>query len=447
MSPRKRSARRRGAITKLQNGRFQARVRTPADAITGKRGSAAKNFDTKPEAEQWLAEELARLDRGERVGSGSRETLEAFLRDFYANVRKTTRGDGVLSPATCQADLEMLEHYLFKRAPGLSGTSLSKLTTAPLREFFKDLSGAGLSAATVSRVHRTLRARLAYAMAEGMIRFNPMADARIPVAGKKKKQRAILSGAQAAALFAVCPESRIGPFVATLLMTGMRPGEAAGLTWDDVDFERKVIHVRRALVRLAPDRDAGTPGSWSLSTTKTGTERFVPIVDSLVPVLRRHRSEQLETRLAAGSEYAAFDLVFATTFGQPYHLDSMASKYLKPLLRRAALHLANVQPLELPAATRAQSYKDALAARESQEHDAVKATAFPLGVGWYSLRHSFATRLDKLGKSTKDISELLGHSNVTTTLTSYIHGSDESRRDTVNALEEVIAPRGRLGIA
>ncbi|MGV3710642.1 MAG: tyrosine-type recombinase/integrase, partial [Gemmatimonas sp.] len=111
-------------------------------------------------------------------------------------------------------------------------------------------------------------------------------------------------------------------------------------------------------------------------------------------------------------------------------------------------HLANVEPITLPPATRAQSYKDALTAREIQEEEAGKATGFPLGVGWYSLRHSFATRLDKLGKSTKDISELLGHANVTTTLTSYIHGSDESRRAAVEALEEALVPRsGKLGIA
>lgn len=449
MSPKKRTTRRRGSITKLPSGKFLARVRLPADPVTGARRGPSKSHETKAEAETWLADELARLDRGQSVGSGSRETLESFLRDFYTNVRKTTKGDGVLSPATCQADLELLELYLFRRAPGLAATPLAKLTTPPIRQHFQTLSASGLAAATVSRVHRSLRARLAYAVAEGLLRHNPMSDGRIPVTGKKKRQRAILSAAQASALFAVCGESRIGTFVATLLWTGVRPGEAAGLTWADVNFERKQLHVRRALVRLKPSPDQkGRGASWSLSTTKTGTERFVPIPDVLVAMLRKHRSEQLELRLAAGSEYAKHDLVFASAFGKPYQVDSMGAEYLKPLLRRAALHLAGVEPLALPQATRAQSYKDAQAARKKQEDDAIAATGFPMGVSWYALRHSYATRLDQLRVPIKDIQELLGHANVTTTLTSYIHGNEETRRNALGTLEEALLPKdGRLGIA
>lgn len=445
----KRTTRRRGSITKLPSGKFLARVRLPSDPVTGARKGPSKSHETKAEAETWLAEELARLDRGQSLGSGSRETLESFLRDFYTNVRKTTKGDGVLSPATCQADLELLELYLFRRASGLAATPLAKLTTPPIRQHFQALSASGLAAATVSRVHRILRARLAYAVAEGLLRHNPMADARIPVSGKKKRQRAILSVPQASALFAVCPESRIGCFVATLLWTGMRPSEAAGLTWTDVDFEARKAHVRRALVRLKPTvAKRGTGDSWSLSTTKTGTERFVPLPDVLVAMLKRHRAGQVEHRLAAGSEYANHDLVFATTFGQPYHLDSMTLQYLKPLLRRAALHLANVEPLPLPVASRSKAYTDALKARKEQEDAAVASTQFPMTVGWYSLRHSFATRLDQLRVPIKDISEMLGHANVTTTLTSYIHGSEESRRNALGSLEDALLPKsGKLGIA
>jgi integrase len=151
------------------------------------------------------------------------------------------------------------------------------------------------------------------------MRTNPMTDGRIPVSGKKKRPRAILSVEQAAALFAVCPLSRIGTYVATLLWAGLRPGEAAGLLWEDVNLTRRTLHIRRALVRLKPTAEQrGSGTSWELSTTKTGTERFVPIPDVLVAMLRRHRAEQVETRLAAGSEYETHDLVFASAFGKPY---------------------------------------------------------------------------------------------------------------------------------
>lgn len=71
-----------------------------------------------------------------------------------------------------------------------------------------------------------------------------------------------------------------------------------------------------------------------------------------------------------------------------------------------------------------------------------------MGVSWYALRHSFATRLDQLRVPINDISKLLGHANVTTTLTSYIHGDDDTRRNALNTLEDAILPKdGKLGIA
>ncbi|MEP6835516.1 MAG: tyrosine-type recombinase/integrase [Gemmatimonas sp.] len=71
-----------------------------------------------------------------------------------------------------------------------------------------------------------------------------------------------------------------------------------------------------------------------------------------------------------------------------------------------------------------------------------------MGIGLYSLRHSFATRLDKLGVSTKDIQDLLGHANASTTLNSYTHSDTDSQRGALDTLEEaLLAKIGKLGIA
>ena len=57
-----------------------------------------------------------------------------------------------------------------------------------------------------------------------------------------------------------------------MLYLGLRPGEAAGLAWDDVDFDGDVIHVRRARKRIDGRIAIGstkTPGPFDRSMPRT----------------------------------------------------------------------------------------------------------------------------------------------------------------------------------
>lgn len=59
----------------------------------------------------------------------------------------------------------------------------------------------------------------------------------------------------------------------TAVCTGLREGELAGLRWDDVDFETRLITVQRSFE----------------GPTKAGDVRYVPVLDALLPTLRRWR--------------------------------------------------------------------------------------------------------------------------------------------------------------
>lgn len=60
---------------------------------------------------------------------------------------------------------------------------------------------------------------------------------------------------------------------ATAVYTGMREGELAGLHWEDVDFDRRLLTVQRSFD----------------GPTKADDVRYVPILDPLLPVLRSWR--------------------------------------------------------------------------------------------------------------------------------------------------------------
>jgi len=80
-------------------------------------------------------------------------------------------------------------------------------------------------------------------------------------------------------------EPRLAPLLSVLFSTGMRRGEALGLQWSDIDFDRSRISIRRSIT------NAG------LSTPKSGSGRIVgmtaALAEELFDVLTSRRREQL----------------------------------------------------------------------------------------------------------------------------------------------------------
>ena len=64
-----------------------------------------------------------------------------------------------------------------------------------------------------------------------------------------------------------------------------------------------------------------------------------------------------------------------------------------------------------------------------------------MGIGLYSLRHCYASRLASIGTPIKTIQELLGHADIVTTLTSYVHTDADAGRKALDNLEAALAPK------
>lgn len=425
-------ARPRGSLKRQRDGRFVARYSAGTDPLTGKRLQHWRTFDDRKAAQQWLTAELAALDAGartRRVSGGP--TLAAFLRDYYTTDRRGKKGT-LLSPRTCAVDLDIIERYLVRRAPAVAETQIGKLTTEALARWFRalaegDATHQPLAKATVARVYRIVAARLNHAVKLGLLRSSPMRSDLVVVTGKEKGEKVTLRTEHARALLAVCHTDRYGALFALLVWTGLRPSEGLGLTWADVDFDGKRLTIRRALVRMT--------GSAELRTTKTDRARVLPIPEDLVALLRSHRARQAQEKLVAGAEYADMGLVFATRYGKPEHLDNLARRHFKPLLLRAAYHLAGKQPPAVPAPSRAKAYTEALEARQAADRAVMQATGFP-DVSLYGLRHTQATLLLERGVHPKVAADRLGHSRTSTTLDIYSHVGPHMQEQALAELEQ-----------
>ena len=130
-------------------------------------------------------------------------------------------------------------------------------------------------------------------------------------------------------------------FYLFLSQTGARLGEGIGLQWDCVDMQRKVV---------------------SITQSKTGMTRLIPISDSLLACLYG---------LPRRSGY-----VFSKEDGSPYH-KTFVQHHFKRVAKSMGL--------------------------DSRLHP-------------HSLRHSFASNLVKKNVSIFTVSQLLGHSSIQTSM-------------------------------
>jgi integrase len=181
------------------------------------------------------------------------------------------------------------------------------------------------------------------------------------------------------------PEGRLHALWVTAAHTGLRPGEVLALRWGDIDLDAAALHVRRALVRVGKELFYGP--------CKAGSERTVRFGSDLVDALRQHRRRQVEERLRLGAGWVDETLVFTNQVGGALDHHNVAHAF------RARLKAAGLRPIR-----------------------------------WYDLRHSYGTHLVGAGVDAKTVSELMGHRNVTLTLTHYTHPDAAAHRAAVARL-------------
>ncbi len=202
----------------------------------------------------------------------------------------------------------------------------------------------------------------------------------------KKTDIQILSTASQS-LFEKYLLNNISPTVLGILIslyTGLRIGEVCALMWSDIDFEQNIIHIRSTVTRVLNKQNTGT--MLIIDAPKTDSSiRDIPIPSLLLPYLIKIRNLKLSEYVISEKE----SFVSPRTYEYRYH------KHLK----KAGLESIN----------------------------------------YHALRHTFATRCIEVGVDIKTLSEILGHSNVSITLNTYVHSSMELKKSQIEKLVSISA--------
>lgn len=361
--------RRQGHLKEVSPGCWHVRLTVGRDA-GGKRVRLNKTVrGSKAKAQRYLNAAIRRKDDGLEVVLTKQslgEWVEEWLGTWCSSISARTRSDYQ----------RILRRYL---PVDLRTRQLPLIRASEVQRFVNELSDPNrtprrLSPRTVRMAHGALRACLNRALRLGKIPRNVSMLVELPK--NTHKERLCLTQAEASRLvyapYLDKQKHKWNALFAILVQTGIRPGEALGLQWSDID--NGVLRVRRALVVV--------PGQLpQLSATKTGRARAVPLGTDTREILTAHRLRQVERKLKLGPNYEDHDLIFANDTGGFADLHNIASRCFKPLL----------EDLGLPR------------------------------IRLYDLRHSSATLMLASGEHPKVVQERLGHASITLTLDTYTH--------------------------
>ncbi len=238
----------------------------------------------------------------------------------------------------------------------------------------------GLSPSYVKTIAVIIESALKYAQSEGYC--HPLNSPILKPSIKKKELKILTPDTQELfekILLTDIDETKLGIFI--VLQTGLRLGEICALVWDDIDFKSETININNTITRIRCDDPAETKSKLIMDTAKTESSvRKIPISSVLMPVLiKMHKS--------AVSKY-----VVSTTNG---FVSTRTFEYrYKSLLHKYGISEIN----------------------------------------FHALRHTFATRCIEAGVDVKTLSEILGHSNVSITLNTYVHPSMDNKRIQIEKL-------------
>ncbi len=196
--------------------------------------------------------------------------------------------DGILSPSTIRGYESIRRNNL----PGLKAMKLNRLTPQLIQRAINEeakpyLDEHGRPRTRTPKTIRNIHGLLSAVLAE----YHPELTLRTTLPQREHKEQKILEPDQIAALLAAVEG---GPMELPVLMgvwLCMRASEITALTWDCIDFERKTLTIKKALVR---SRD----GSWVEKTTKTtSSTRTISLPEHILGKLEAARAQAAGDRV------------------------------------------------------------------------------------------------------------------------------------------------------
>lgn len=352
--------------------------------------------------EKLLKDQLDGLDIYVAGKATLNETFDRYISTKY-NLRESTRS----------SYLYTYDHYV-RDTFGLKRIAEIKYSDV-LQFYYHLLNQQGISLGTLDSVHCLLHPTFQLAVRDEIIRKNPTDGVMKEISresGKNRGVRHALTIEQQRCFMEYIANHPIyyhwWPMFTILLGTGCRIGEALGLRWQDLDFEKLVISINHSLVYYPANGSNKCVLRVSLPKTDAGI-RTIPMLDIVKDAFEMLYEEQKENGFNETEIDGMTGFIFCNRFGS----------------------VPNPQTVNHTIKRIANNYNADEMVRAKKEHrDPIILPNFSC----HHLRHTFCTRLCENETNLKVIQSIMGHKNIETTLDIYAEATEKKKQESFENL-------------
>lgn len=345
----------------------------------GERERLSMSFEKERDGRTWLAEKRALWLADVRVEQdipSVGKLLESWLE----------HGESVV--AWSPGHLRRCRQIAGKDLVPLARIPANRLTVERVENLLAARRREGLSPSSLHLIRSALSGALTLAIRRRILPLGHNVAAIAVAPELKRKPPQFLTPEDAMRLVQVLELERLGAMFTFAMALALRPSEAIGVRWEDVDFDSGEVQIRQGIQYVE--------GKFYATALKTDdSERVIPLPEAIVALLRRHRKSQLEERMAA-TRWTESGLVFTNTRGTAVY-EPQANRELKRILDHAGLPK----------------------------------------IVFYQLRHTGATLLRSKGVDLDQLQELMGHTTIYTTRR-YAQVLQPARRSAAGKMNEFL---------
>ena len=346
-----------GSTYLRKDGRWESRL--SLGAVNGKRQSKSFYGRTREEAETKLMKAVISQTAPVITEMSVKELCSEWLTVSKNRVKQSTLAN---------YRMKIEKHII----PFFGDQVCSELTSKSAYIFIQEKLNSGLSPRYVTDIMVLLKTIFKYARREYGLP-DPFADIAMPKCPKRETRLLTADEQKKLKAYLNAHRNPITLGITLALAMGLRVGELCGLMWQDIDFRKRTVTVRRTIQRVTV-HDGERNTAVIVSPPKSHTSaREIPIPAGVFLLLKTMRS--------ADDHYIMSD---ETKPAEPRKMQYHFARILK------MLHLTSVH--------------------------------------FHSLRHAMATNAIGLGFDVKTLSEILGHSRIELTMQLYVHSDMDRKR-------------------